>query len=285
MPPSSGYSWTRSAPAGSLLLDEDRDRQRRLRDVEHRRRAARALVHEDEAEQVGARLDGGVDVLLARQPAHLHERTGEQLAQLRRRVGSAHQRRADEDRVRACELGRRALRAGVDRALGHDDAVARRRRDEPQLRAAVDRERREVACVDADHRRAERVGPVELLDVVRLDERVQSELRRLAQQPRGLLVVEVAEDEQRRVGAGVAHGREVVARGEEAFREQRRLRRRACGAQVVERAREPLVDEHGDRRCAVRRVRGDELLDARVGSDVAHRRRAPLELGDRRSPG
>ena len=50
------------------------------------------------------------------------------------RVGRLHQRRADEDRVRAGELGGGALRARVDRALGDHDAVARRARDELELR-------------------------------------------------------------------------------------------------------------------------------------------------------
>ena len=49
-------------------------------------------------------------------------------------------------------------------------------RNEVELRAAVDRERGEIAGVDADHRRAERDRALELGGVVRLDERVQTEL-------------------------------------------------------------------------------------------------------------
>ena len=106
-----------------------------------RGRAARRALGEDEAAEVGAGLDRGVDVLLPRQPADLDERPREQLAQLRAGIGRAHQRRADEDRVCAGELGRGRLRPRVDRALGDDDAVARRLRDELELRGAVDRGR------------------------------------------------------------------------------------------------------------------------------------------------
>ena len=57
-------------------------------------------------------------------------------------IGGAHQRRADEDRVGAGELGRGALRARLDAALGDHDAVGRDAGDELELRLAVDRERR-----------------------------------------------------------------------------------------------------------------------------------------------
>ena len=129
---------------GRLLgvLDEDRDRQRRLRHVEHLARAARAALDEDEAEQVGSRLDRGVDVVLPRQPAHLHERSREQLAELRLRVRRLHERRADENRVRTRKLGGGALRARVHAALGDHEAIARCARDELELGAAVDREGR-----------------------------------------------------------------------------------------------------------------------------------------------
>ena len=57
-----------------LLADEDRDAEHGLGCVEQLVGAARALPGEDEADEVGARLDGGVDVLLAREPADLDER-------------------------------------------------------------------------------------------------------------------------------------------------------------------------------------------------------------------
>ena len=56
------------------LADEHRDPQHRLRRIEQHVSAARALGRQDEADQVGAGLDGGVDVLLPRQAAHLDER-------------------------------------------------------------------------------------------------------------------------------------------------------------------------------------------------------------------
>ena len=68
--------------------------------------------------EVGARLDRDVDVLLPGKAADLDERAREQLGELRAGVGRAHQRRADEDRVRAGELGGGALCARRDRGLG-----------------------------------------------------------------------------------------------------------------------------------------------------------------------
>ncbi len=59
----------------------------------------------------------------------------------------------DEHRLRAGELGRGALRPRLDRRLGDDDAVARGGGEQLELGAPVDRERREVAGVDADHGR------------------------------------------------------------------------------------------------------------------------------------
>ena len=85
------------------------------------------------------------------------------------------------------------------------------RRDELELGAAVDRERREVARVDADHRRAERDRAVELVGVVRLDERVEPERAASPISCAHVRVVEVAQQEQRRVGAGAARGLEVLA--------------------------------------------------------------------------
>ena len=138
------------------LADEHRDGERGVGNVEHGGRAAGRALREDESEQVGAGIDRDVDVVLACQPADLDERPREQLAQLRRRIGRAHQRGADEDRVGTRQLGGRALRACVHAALGDDHAVARRTSDEAKLRVAVDREGGEVAGVDPDHRRAER---------------------------------------------------------------------------------------------------------------------------------
>ncbi len=103
-------------------------------------------------------LGGDSDVLLARETADLDEWPGEQLAQLRGGIWRAHQCRADENRVRARELGGGAMRAGCDAALGDDDAVTGCCRDEVQRGAAVDFERAQIACVDPDHFSAELDG-------------------------------------------------------------------------------------------------------------------------------
>ena len=69
--------------------------------------------------------------------------------------GSArlHQRRSDEYRVGARELGRCRLRARVNGALGdHDAIVARCAGDQVELCLSVDAERAEVPGVDADDR-------------------------------------------------------------------------------------------------------------------------------------
>jgi hypothetical protein len=56
---------------------------------------------------------------------------------------------------------------------------------------------------------------------VGLDERVETELLRRGDQLRRGRVVEVAQDEERRVGARLPHVAQVFLRREEAFREQR----------------------------------------------------------------
>src|SRR3954451_24444251 len=81
------------------FADEDSDAEAVVGDVEDGRRTARAVLGKDEPEQVGACVERGVDVLRAREPAHLYERARNELSQLLLRIGSLHQRRADEDRV------------------------------------------------------------------------------------------------------------------------------------------------------------------------------------------
>ena len=124
------------------LPDPDGNRKRALRHGQDLGRRARALGREDEAEQVCAGFGGDRDVLLPSQSADLHERTREQLGELRTRIRRAHERRPDEDRVRARELGLRALGSRGDSGLGDHYAVAGRPRDELELGTAVDLERR-----------------------------------------------------------------------------------------------------------------------------------------------
>ena len=146
-----------------------------------RARRGAALAGEDESGEVGARLGGGADVFLARQPADLDERAGEQLAKLPGRVVCPHERRADEHGVRSGELGRRCLSARIDAALGNtrpfrlsNNLLQGRLGDEVELRVPVD-SKVEIAGVDPDRIRAEGEGPVELAGVVGFDERVEAE--------------------------------------------------------------------------------------------------------------
>ena len=263
------------------LADEDGDAQHGVGHGEDGVGPARRALGEDEAAEVGASLDRGVDVLLPRQAADLDERPREQLPQLGAGLRRAHQRRADEDGVRASELGGGRLRARVDGALGDHDPVARRLRHQLELRGAVDPEGAEVARIDPDHRGAEAGGALELVLVVSLDERVETELVSGEHELRGRRVVEVAEDEERGVGARLPYVAEVLLGREEALGEQRQADTRARRTQVVERAGERVVDEHRDGARSSGLVRGHDVLHPRAGTDVAGRGRAAFELGDR----
>ena len=95
-------------------------------------------------------------------------------------------------------------------------------------------------------------------------------------------VVEVAEDEERSVGSRLAHARAGAPRS-------RRSPSRAAAGRSAARAARRSSSEPAKRsststetaRAPPRLVRRHDVLDARVRADVAHRRRAPLELGDR----
>ena len=245
---------------------------------------ARALGREDEAGEVGAGLGRGGDVLLAREAADLDERPREQLGELRGRdpaPASAPSRRGSRRR-------RRARPRRPARACG-----CRSRRRRPRSRgaapatssscvAAVDRERREVARVDPDHRRAEAAAARSSSAASCASTSVsRPSSSASAQQLRGLRVVEVAEQQQHGVGAGLLRRAQVLGRREEALGEQRQARGCARGAQVVPRAAEALVDEDRDRRGAGALVGGGELGRIGVRAEVAERGRAALDLGDR----
>ena len=90
---------------------------------------------EDEAGQVGARLGRDVDVLLARQAAHLHERPREQLARASRR-GSGARMSAEPTRIASAPASSAAApcaRVRDRRSRRSTTAVARRLRDELEL--------------------------------------------------------------------------------------------------------------------------------------------------------
>ena len=157
--------------------------------------------------------------------------------------------------------------------------------DELELGSAVDRERGEIAGVDAEHGCPERDAAVELLGVVCLDERVEAEPRGDLHQVRDLGVVEIAQQQQRRVGARVPRGLEMLVGREEPLGEERGGRRGACRSQVVPRAAEALVDEHRDRRRSGGGVGGGDQGRVGVRAQVAGRRRAALDLGDRTEAG
>jgi len=142
--------------------------------------------------------------------------------QLREGIGRAHQRRADEDRIGAGELRGRTMGALRDAALGDDDAVARDRSYELERGSVVDRERVQVAGVDADHLRLEPDRARQLIGVVRLDERVQPQLRRAREHRRRAPVVEIAQEQQHGVGSRLLQLVQLGFLAEEALRQQRR---------------------------------------------------------------
>ena len=201
------------------------------------------------------------------------------------RVGRLHQGRADENRIGPGQLGCSALGARPDAALRDRDPVGGDPRDEGELRLAVDLERGEIAGVDTDHRSAHVHRPLELVGVVCLDERVEPEVAGDPHQRADRVVVEVSEQEQDCVGAGLLRGPEVLLGREEALREQGHAGARARRAEVVPGAAEALVDEDGDRGCAGRCVVVRDPGGVGVGADVAERGRAALDLGDRSEAG
>jgi len=109
----------------------------------------------------------------------------------------------------------------VNGALGDDDPVARSVRDQLELPAAVDGERRQVARVDPDRVAAERGGTLELLLVVGLDERVEADRLGVRHQGSRTPVVEIAQDEERRVGTCGLQVVELGLFGEESLAEER----------------------------------------------------------------
>ena len=165
------------------------------------------------------------------------------------------------------------MRTRDDPRLCDDDAVAWDPRDELELRLAVDRERARVARVDAEHGGAERDPALELGGVVRLDERVEPEPVGLGHQRDRRVVVEVAQQEQRRVRAGLLRRPQVVRRGEEALGEERHVARGACRTEIVPRAGEALVDEDRDGGRAGPAIRRRDARRVRVRV-VGRRRRA-----------
>ncbi len=232
------------------FADEDRDREHRLGHRQDMLGPPRALAGEDEPGEVGARLGGDCHVFFARQPADLHERPVDELAELRSGIRRAHERGPDEHGVSTGELGRRRLSAGLDPALGDHHAFPRSLGDEIELRGPVDVERREIAGVDPDRVRAEGDGSFELVGVVGLDEGVEAETGGDGHETRRLIVVEVSQEQQNRVRAASFELRQLVRLAEEPLREERQGGGCACCTKVVDRAREALVDEYRHSRSA-----------------------------------
>ena len=262
------------------------DPQDGLGRVEHRLGPSRALVGEDEADEVGAGVDGDVDVVLSCQPADLDERPRRRARRAAHRDRGAHQRRADKTAFApassasaACARDSIALSAIRIRSRG---ASARSRSWARRSMRNVPRSRALIPITGASSATAR----CELVRVVRLDERVEAERLCLAKQRGGGGVVEVAQDQQRGVGAAVAHSR----RGRPGAEKKPFA---SSGSDVAARAArrsssEPpkrCVDEHRHRAGAGSVVALGHRGDVAVRPQVARRRRAALELGDRAEAG
>ena len=149
----------------------------------------------------------------------------------------------------------------------------------------VDAEVREVAVVDADHLGVDVQGDLELVLVVDLDEHVQVERAGVAMEREQRVGLDRGDDQQDRVGAGGRRLVELVRLDDEVLAQHRQVRRRAGGAQVVERAAEvERLGEDAQRRGAAGLVGGHDLLDGDALADRARGRRAALVLRDHADP-
>ena len=190
----------------------------------------------------------------------------------------AHERGADEDRVRARELRGGALGARFDPALCDHDAVSRR--PARRGRAAPRRSMRnvdEVAGVDPDHRRAER-------DAIALSSCASCASTSVSRPSRAAAsssarACESSRSRRSRSAASAPASRAVrrsSSRREEPLRKERQHRRGARRTQVVPGAAETLVDEDRDRGRA-----GPFSYAAASAAGSASGRRSPAD-GERR---
>ena len=156
--------------------------------------------------------------------------------------------------------------------------------DQLELHAAVDLEGPEVAGVDPDDVGAQCDRALELPRVVRLDEEVEAELAAAGEHEARLLVAKVAEQEESRVRARDTSLEQISLVVEEALREEGDVRGGARGGEVVEATAEAVVDQ--DRDCGRSGLREGlrEGAGVCVGSQLAGRGRAPLDLRDRAQP-
>ena len=107
---------------------------------------------------------------------------------------------------------------------------------------------------------------LELVGVVRLDQRVEAELGRVRRSAPRAVVVEVAQEQEHGVCAGSSRVRSSLLLREEALGEERQPVRRARGPQIVDDAAEAVVDEDRDRgrACALERRRRARRIGVRA---------------------
>ena len=134
------------------------------------------------------------------------------------------------------------MRSRGDAALRDDHPVSRCRCDEIEGGPAIDRERLEIAGIDADHLGAEADGPLQLARLVCLDEGVEPERRCVREQRRSPPVVEIPQEQKDGVGARFLQFVELGLLPEESLRQERQHGCRARRAQIVDRASKAFVD-------------------------------------------
>ena len=105
-----------------------------------------------------------------------------------------------------------------------------------------------------------------------LDERVEAEACGDLHQVRDLAVVEVAQQEQRRVGSRITCRLEMLVGGEEPLREERGSRRGSGCPEIVPGAAKSLVHEHRDRSRSGGSVGGCDQGRVGIRADVPRRR-------------
>ena len=146
---------------------------------------------------------------------------------------------------------------------------------------AVELERRQVACVDADEPRADIGGAVDLIGGVRLDQRRHAELERERVQAAEHILLERRDDQQHEVGAGGACLEHLVLGRDEVLAQHRQLDRGSNGFEVGEAPLEAAtLGEHRDRRRAALLVEPGLVCGIGDRGEIAARRARALDLGD-----
>ena len=158
----------------------------------------------------------------------------------RGRIGRAHQGLADERRVEAQRPPAGDRGRVADARFGDDEAIVRHELAQAHRPLGVDRQRPQVAVVEADQAGTGRERPLELPLVVRLDERLQPKVQGGSDQaPEARRRVEAGQ-QQDEVRPGRPQQGQLARIDDELLGQDRDADGRPHRAQVVDRAAEPV---------------------------------------------